>query len=271
MIVAKFPLLVRLAETLPWAVRHLLLSLMVAVLTALLVFGVWFPVPYRELSGGLALFALILSVDVVCGPVLTLLLLHPRKARPLLVVDIILITCLQIGALAYGLYSLSLARPLALVFESDRFRVVAYVDIPEADLPKAPAWIRPLGFGSPQVLGTRSARTGAEKIESVNSSVQGVEPGQRPGWWQDYTLSVPKVLERAHSIEALQQINPSKVESIQLAATQAALTPEAGETSNPNALRWLPLVHRQSMNWVVLLDPVTARIRGYVRADGFTS
>lgn len=265
----NFPLLTRLVETLPWALRHLLLSLVLAALTAALVFGMWFPVPHRELSGVLVLFLLILCVDVMCGPLLTLLLLHPSKSRHSLMVDAALIACVQLGALAYGLHSLSLARPLAVVFEADRFRVVAYADIQEVDLPKAPGWVRPWGFEPPRVLGTRRARTGAEKIDSVNASVQGVEPGQRPDWWQDYALSTPKVLERAHALELLQQINPSKIHHIQVAAAQAALAPEVGETSSPNALRWLPLVSRQAMDWVVLLDPVTARIRGYVQANGF--
>lgn len=270
MTIKNFPLMTRLVETLPWALRHLLLSLMVAALTAVLVFGVWFPVPYRELSGGLALFVLILCVDVVCGPLLTLLLLHPSKVRHLLLIDAVLIAGLQLSALAYGLHSLSLARPVAVVFEADRFRVVACADIQEIDLPKAPEWVRPWGFESPRVLGTRGARTGAEKLNSVNASVQGVEPGQRPDWWQDYALSVPKVLEKAHPLELLQQINPGKIHRIQVIAAQAALAPEAGETSSPNALRWLPLVSRQATDWVVLLDPVTARIRGYVQADGFS-
>lgn len=265
----NLPLLTRLVETLPWAWRHLLLSLVVAALTAVLVFGMWFPEPHRAISGGLVLFALILCVDVVCGPLLTLLLLHPSKSRLALVVDVALIACVQLSALAYGLYSLSMARPLAVVFETDRFRVVTYADVQEVDIPKAPAWVRLWGFRAPQVLGTRSARTGAEKIDSVQASVQGVEPGQRPDWWQDYALSVPKVLERAHALEELQQLNPEKIYQIQVAAAQAALAPEASETNSPNALRWLPLVSRQGMQWVVLLDPVTARIRGYVQADGF--
>lgn len=262
-------LLTRFVESLPWAWRHLLCSLVLAVLTAILVFGVWFPEPHRALSGGLVLFALILCVDVVCGPLLTLLLLHPSKSRHSLVVDVTFIACVQLGALAYGLHSLSLARPLAVVFEADRFRVVTYADVQEVDMPKAPAWVRLWGFEAPHVLGTRSARTGVEKIDSVQASVQGVEPGQRPDWWQDYALSVPRVLERAHGLEELQQINPNKIHHIQVAAAQAALKPEAGETSSPNALRWLPLVSRKAMDWVVLLDPATARIRGYVQADGF--
>lgn len=262
---------VRFTQTLPWAYRHLLLSLVLAGLTALLVFGIWFPTPYREISGGMTLFVLMLGVDVVCGPLLTLLLLHPAKSRKALAVDLALIASLQLGALAYGLHALSHARPLAIVFEVDRFRVVAFADILEGDLASAPTWVQPWGFQPPQVRGTRTARTGEEKLGNVDTSLQGVEPGQRPSWWQDYALSTPDVRERSQPLAALQQLNPGLIHQIQATAAQAAQVPQAGETSSPNALRWLPLVGRQGLDWVVLLDPVTARIRGYVQADGFGS
>lgn len=267
----SFPGLNRLAESLPWAVRHLLLSLLIAGLTALLVFGMWFPEPYREISGGMALFVLVLSVDVVCGPLLTLLLLHPSKSRVALAVDFALIACLQLGALGYGLHTLSQARPLAIVFEVDRFRVVAFADILEQDLATAPPWVHPWGFKQPQILGIRTASTGEEKLGSVGVSLQGVEPGQRPDWWQDYALSVPGAIERSQPLAALQKLNPNRIHDIQANAVRAAQAPQPGETSSPNALRWLPLVSRQTMDWVALLDPVTGRIRGYVHADGFGS
>lgn len=271
MTVRSFPVLARFAETMPMASRHLLGSLALAGLTALLVFGVWFPTPYREISGGVALFTLMLGVDVVCGPLLTLLLLHPSKSRKALAVDIALIAGVQLAALGYGLHTLSHARPLAIVFEVDRFRVVAFADLLEADLANAPKWVHPWGFQPPQVLGTRMARTGLEKLGSVDASLQGIEPGQRPDWWQDYALSVPAAKERSRPLSVLEQLNPDLVHSIQVAAAQAAQAPQPGETLSPNALLWLPLVSRRAMDWVVLIDPVTARVRGYVHADGFGS
>lgn len=266
-----FILLSRFAGTAPWALRHLMLSLMLAAMTAWLVFGVWFPMPYREISGGLTLFALMLGVDVVCGPLLTLILLHPAKSRKALGVDIALIACLQLGALVYGLHTISHARPLAVVFEVDRFRVISYADIQEADLAGAPAWVQAWSFDRPRVLGMRAARSGEEKLDSLNASLQGIEPSQRPEWWQDYALNAASVRTRAQPLELLQQLNPGRIHAIQVAAGQAVKAPQAGETSSPNALLWLPLVSRQAMDWVVLLDPETARIRGFVHADGFGS
>ncbi len=255
--------------TAPWALRHLIFSLVLAGIASVFVFGIWFPAPFREISGGLALFTLILSVDIVCGPILTLILLHPSKSFKARAVDLTLIAFIQLGALIYGLHALSLARPLALVFEVDRFRVITLADITDSDLAQAPSWVKPWGFTPPQILSIRTATSGAEKFDNVNSSLQGVEPSQRPIWWQEYAVSVPKVKERSQPLSVLEQINPEKIHIIQLAAANAALKPEAGETNSPNTLRWLPLVSRQTMDWVVLIDPETARIRGYIKANGF--
>lgn len=264
-----FSLIARLRATLPWAARHFLLSLSIAGLTALLVFGVWYPAPYREISGGLALFTLLLGVDVVCGPLLSLLLLHPSKSRLALSVDMALIAGVQLGALAFGLHTISLARPIALVFEVDRFRVVSYADIQEEDLVAAPAWVHPWRFDSPRVLGTRTARSGIEKLDSVDASLQGVEPSQRPDWWLDYSLTSDRAKERSLPLDLLLQLNPGKVHRIQMAAAHAALSAKAGEASSPHTLRWLPMVSRQTMDWAVFMDPWTGRVRGFVHASGF--
>ena len=58
----------------PWkdralaAFAHLGLSLAVAALAAALVFFVWYPYPYNEVSGGRELFFLVVAVDVVAVP-----------------------------------------------------------------------------------------------------------------------------------------------------------------------------------------------------------
>ncbi|TFV04453.1 fimb protein, partial [Bacillus stratosphericus] len=51
---------------------HFVLSLLIAAVTAWLVFGVWYPAPFDALVGGLNLYGLVVAVDVVCGPLLTL-------------------------------------------------------------------------------------------------------------------------------------------------------------------------------------------------------
>ena len=106
------------------AAIHLTISLALAALAGLLVFAVWYPYPYREISGGRELFILVVTVDVVMGPLMTLAVFNLSKPRKELFRDLAVIAVLQIAALVYGLWTVAVARPVHLVFEIDRFRVV---------------------------------------------------------------------------------------------------------------------------------------------------
>lgn len=253
------------------ALWHLSLSIAVAGLVAFLVFGFWFPGALRELAGGADLFWLIVGVDVVCGPLLTLVIFNPAKPRAELARDVALVAAIQLLALGYGVHTLSYARPVALVYEIDRFRVVSFADV-DADADEAeqiPDWAQPWRFSRPRTVGIRSSSTGAEKLDSINLSLAGIEPSQRPSWWQDYALSRPQVLERARPLPELRAKHPEQSALLDAAVAQALHNNQPDETTDAQALRWLPLVSRRATDWVVLLDPITARVRGYVHLDGF--
>ena len=259
----------RSAHALRAGALHLLLSASVAGLVALLVFGAWFPGPLRTLTGGAELFWLLVGVDVVCGPLLTLVVFNPAKPRTELRRDLALVVLIQLLALGYGVHSLSYARPVALVYEVDRFRSVSFADLDEAENDQVPDWAQPWGLSHPRTVGIRKATSSDEMMGSVDASLQGVEPSQRPSWWQDYALSVPQVLQRARPLAELRSKHPQQSALIDTAVAQAIAAPQTGETADSTALRWLPLVSRRATDWVVLLDPVTGRVRGYAHLDGF--
>ena len=251
------------------AAIHLFISLTIATALAILVFGVWFPFPLRELVEGTRLFLLVAAVDVVCGPVLTAVVFNPLKPRAELRRDLCLIALIQILAFGYGLHTLAHARPIAIVFEVDRLRALTFNDLDESETALVPDWGRPWRFTPPRFVGLRSASTPAEKVSSIEASLNGIEPSQRPSWWQDYALSIPAVLGRAKPLTELRAKHPDQTERLSAAVASAIADIKTGETANPGALLWLPLVSRRVTDWVVLLDPVTARIRGYAHLDGF--
>ncbi len=97
------------------AARHLMLSACIALFFAALVYQIWYPSPFREMFGVGRIFLLILFVDVVCGPFLTLLLANPRKSRREITVDLGIIGVIQLLALSYGLSDRSFAKLLGRV------------------------------------------------------------------------------------------------------------------------------------------------------------
>lgn len=259
----------RLCHALRPAAWHFLLSVCITVLVGLVVFGLWFSVPLGKLSGGTELFWLIIGIDVVCGPLLTLIVFSITKPRAELLRDLTVVGIIQLLALGYGVHTLSHARPVALVHEVDRFRVISFADLDEAEAAQIPAWAHAWSFSRPRTVGVRAPQSGEERLSSISASLQGVEPSQRPSWWQDYALSVPQVLQRARPLTDLRSKHPEQSALIDAAVARAIADAQAGETIDIAALRWLPLVSRRATDWVVLLDPVTGRVRGYVHLDGF--
>ena len=80
------------------AARHALLSLIIAVLAALWIFKGWYPAPFGEMLGVSTLVAVLIAVDVVCGPLLNFYLSNPTKTRRALLVDWTAVGVIQLGA-----------------------------------------------------------------------------------------------------------------------------------------------------------------------------
>ena len=157
-----------------YALRHLGVCLVVALLSAALVFGLLYPAPYRAMLGVGPIFGLVLAVDVVCGPLLTLILASPLKSRRERWLDFGLIGLIQALALAYGLHSVWVARPAVLAFERDRLVVVTANEVDVADLPNAPPTLRRLPWWGVQQVGTRRTYL----YDNVDAArIQGLEAG----------------------------------------------------------------------------------------------
>lgn len=94
---------------------HTLLSIIVVILTAFIVLKVWFPYPHFWINGGLEGVSIVLPVDFVLGPILTLVVSSSKKPKKELFRDLSLIALLQLFALVYGLNKLYSQRPLVEV------------------------------------------------------------------------------------------------------------------------------------------------------------
>lgn len=237
---------------------HLVISAGVAALAAALVFGLWYPGPYRLLAGGRDLFVLVVSVDVVLGPLLTFSVFNLAKGWRHLCRDLAIIGLLQAAALAYGLHTVYVARPVATVFETDRFRVIAAVDVHAEELPKALPEYQHLPLTGPWLLAARRAQPGEERNEAIFMSLRGIDVGQRPPFWRPYPDYRAAALARARPVETLLAHYPDRTAELQAILAEAKL--DAAQA------RFLPVVARR--DWVALLDP-QGDVRAFAPFDGF--
>lgn len=239
---------------------HLFVSLGIAAVAALLVFGLWYPYPYREISDGKELFLLVVSVDIALGPLLTLSVFNRKKPRAELLRDLAVIGALQIAALGYGLWTVFQARPVYLVFEIDRFRVVHAIEVDAESLRHAPQELQALPLMGPQVLALRDFKDEREKMDATIAALQGVSLSSRPELWQPYAQSLKTILQVAHPVADLMARFPSQAMAID------QVLRKSGRSSQNTVC--LPLVGRKSF-WTVFLDPVTAELVVTMNLDSF--
>jgi hypothetical protein len=229
---------------------HLALSVGVAGVAAALVFGLWYPGAYRHLSGGQSLFWLIVGVDVVLGPLLTLIAFNPKKPRAELVRDLGMIALVQLSALGYGTWTLFEARPVHLVFEVDRFRVVSAADIDTAALPQAPQPLQRLPLAGPTMIAARLSRDNKELLTSVEAASAGLEISMQPQRWQPYDA----VFRAAALARALPWPQFAQRHAAEQGLLATAAADAARHTRTPREqLRALPVQSRFGV-WTVLLD-----------------
>jgi hypothetical protein len=204
---------------------------------------------------------LLVSIDVIVGPLLTFAVFDRRKAVRSLRRDLAVVVVLQLAALSYGLHTTFVARPVVLALEGQRFRAPTAVEVVESDLPAAPKELRSLSLVGPRTVRALIPEDGDAKFEAIQLGLAGIDVGMRPKFWRVWddagrreALSSAKPLA---SLLARQRSRPEDVEEALL------------RTGRPvQAMVYLPLLARRT-DWVVLLDASSGEVVGFAPLDGF--
>jgi hypothetical protein len=242
------------------AAIHLGLSLAVALLAALLVFVQWYPYPYRAISGGRELFLILVTVDVLMGPLITLMIFNRAKPRRELRRDLAIVGLLQLAALAYGLWTVFLARPVHLVFEFDRYRVVHAAEVPVELLDRLPPGIDAMPLLGPTMLAVRPFKDENERIEATMVALRGISLSARPDLWESYQAAKPRVLAAARPVVQLKARMPQRAAEID------AVLGSVGRRTEGTS--YLPVAGRKSV-WTAFIDPTTAQVVAFMPLDSF--
>lgn len=239
---------------------HFLGSVALAGLAWWLVFRIWYPPPFAELAGGSALFLILVSVDVVIGPALTAVVASPGKARAELLRDLFVIFGLQLAAMAYGLHTMAAARPVAIAFEVDLFRVVSAVEVDQTTLHLAPARFHSLSLTGPVVLAAIKPSDAAEQLRTIELGMAGVPLAALPAYWREYAPLSAKAWAAGRPVAVMLTKRPDHTAEVQRIADRAGV--------GLGDLRTLPLMARRAEG-VALIAAPDARVVGYLpTADG---
>jgi len=181
---------------------HLLLSALVGIAVLLLLFFVWYPGPLFRAAGGEKLLLLIVGIDIIAGPLLTLIVFDTKKKS--IKFDLAVIGLIQAGFLAYGLMTMTVSRPAFIAFAVDRYMVVAANAISDEDLAAAAEpEFRSVGWTGPRFVYVEMPTDSDEQMLLVDSALAGKDVESFPKYYRRHDEHTAKVVARAWTLSLL--------------------------------------------------------------------
>jgi len=226
---------------------HLTGSALVVGTLCAVIFFVWYPAPYFAAKGASGVLLVLIGVDLILGPTLTLILFRPRK--PGLVFDLSVILTIQLAALVYGTTALYQERPYYLVFAVDRLEILAYKDVDSSMIEYEELRRKP--FIGP-ILAVASLPEGQDEFqrlleETVFEGKPDIE--RRPEFWSPYANRSDDVIARARSLAELLERYPET--RTEISKLTESLDAEIDD------LAYIPLVGRET-SFAFVIDAETA-------------
>jgi hypothetical protein len=194
---------------------HIIASIFMALVSSAMVFLVWYQDILSYVSGVTSIFLLLLAVDVVIGPVITLIIFNPAKKE--LRRDLIIVAILQFSALLYGLHTVFITRPVYIVFNAGQFDVAYANEINVEYLGKAnDQKFKVLPLFQPKVVAVKLPDD-PEKIGNIimSSLNGGDDPYLQPEYYVDYEKQKDLILIGLKPLDKLYEYNNEDKQRVQ--------------------------------------------------------
>ena len=231
---------------------HLALSAAIAVLVVTLMLMLWYPRQYFTAMGGDTLILILIGVDVVVGPLITLIIFDPKKKG--LRFDLTVIAALQLAALAYGVSVMFAARPVYNVFVVDRFEVIAANAVDAESLAKAGAEYRTLPLTGPKIIAVRQPDDAKRLADIVLSAMDGgPDLANLPELYVPYAQFRQDAAKKARPLADLAQRQPQEAAAIRAFVTASGRAEDA--------MGFLPMKAR-NQDMAVIVDNKSGEIVG---------
>lgn len=238
---------------------HFMITLLLATISAALIFLVWYPDPFLQMIGGTKLFLLIIGSDLTLGPLASLVVYNSRKSRRALLLDYTVIGLVQFTALAYGVSIMAEARPAYVAFSADRFEIVLAGDLTAKELAAArdPQYTR-VPWTGPVYVGVVIPR--ADHNDALFEALAGNEEHVRPKFYVPYASQLELIRKRSKPLAVLEQKKPQAKALIEQAL--------AGKRAPRGELKWLPVRHFRGF-WTAIVDDATGEVVAWVDLDPY--
>lgn len=231
---------------------HLILSAIVISLFLVVVTQFWFPGPLFGLEDVWQGLKVLIPVDAILGPILTLIIFVPGKKS--LKTDLSIIAALQFSALIYGGYIIYGQRPVAFAFVIDRFEIVLASENYAKKIPMDRFSDDEKDF--PLMTYVMPAST---REERSNFLIQGINIKKQPERHYPIKQYILRIAEKALDDESLKHTTAESNTILQKFR-------KSNEYKNNNLLM-LPLQASTYKSIIIVIDSTTGKIKQYLEVD----
>lgn len=216
----------------------------------------WYPPALFGMAKAGPLLSVLAGVDLVLGPLLTLIVYRPGKKG--LKFDLVAIAILQVAALAFGLHTIWQSRPAYIVATTDRFHLVFANEIDEASAAKAAPEYRDAPWLGPRQVAAPLPDDPKARMEAMVEAMTGLEIQFQPSKYRPYPAENGEPM--AASIAVKDALALASAES------RTKLQRMAGRHGNSETLALLPLKSTRGSTGV-LVDRNNGAIVDFVDID----
>lgn len=184
---------------------HFLVSLCIIVNFSYLIFAHWYPEPFFSADGGWSVFRMVIIVDLVLGPVLTLVIYKPGKKG--LKFDLTAIATTQLVALIYGGSILYQERPVYLTFSVDRFVLISEDDIDTSKFKNQELLVK--DSATPRPVFARMPDDPVEQQKLMDEVLEGKPDLEfRAEYYETFSENLAEVFAKSKDINELKKSSP---------------------------------------------------------------
>lgn len=219
---------------------HLSVSVFIALICLAIIYFIWYPQPLYKATGITKIFLLMVGIDIILGPLLTLIVY--KKGKKSLKFDLAIIILIQISALIYGIYKVSEGRPIWIVYNVDRFDLIRVNDIENINSSNKKSKYNKLSLFGPQYVNSQIPLNDIQVRNQVlfDELEKGISPSQRVELYRSLETAKLKMQEKAQALDSLKTFN----EAIEVKKVIELY---------PQADAWLPL-KANAVDMVVLIN-----------------
>ena len=242
---------------------HLLGSASALTLVLGILYLGWYRWPGWYLSSVLHVVGIVVIVDLVLGPTLTLIVSNPRKSGRSLARDIAIIVTVQLAALVYGTVTVWSGRPLYYVFSVNSLDCVQASDIDASEIALArrqnPS-LAPHWYSRPRWIWAPLPDDPNEATHIVNEASfgSGKDVTDMPRYFKPWDQGLPKLRDQLMRLDDIKELSKKEKESLHVRLSADGLAPDG---------RNLLIMWGGSRRVVAVFDPATLQIKAILRPD----